>query len=154
MIVYPAGRTWILQGRAIVCSVEAFARPPRRYLIQTPSIRLTGTGKSPRWISCRECGCYAGPKLARVPDMDVLDTARSHGVRLDAKSNIEISDQPSSSESFIIASEAQPDGEFSQQHGTAVDSSSTGQARKFVATNGLSFSRYAFHTANYFSGHL
>lgn len=73
--------------------------------------------------------------------MDVLDTARSHGARLDAKSNIEVSEQPSSSESLIIASEPQLAGEFSNHHGTAVDSSSTGQAPKFVATNGLSFSR-------------
>lgn len=73
--------------------------------------------------------------------MEVLDTARSHGAHLDAKGSIENGLHTSSTGSLIIASAAQPDGEFNLGGETGVDSSSTPQATKYVASNGLSFSR-------------
>lgn len=80
--------------------------------------------------------------MGRVPDMEVLDKAQSHGAHFDAKSNVDASDHASSSESLIVASEAQPDFDRSYHDAAAVDSS-TRQAPRLTASNGLSFSRWA-----------
>lgn len=76
--------------------------------------------------------------------MDLLDSAPSHSAQLDAKARIEVGDQPSSSESLIVASATRLEDEFRDQDGAAVDSGPT-RAAKFVASNGLSFSRYTSH---------
>lgn len=73
--------------------------------------------------------------------MEVLDTAESHAVHVDAKKTIDNSEQPSSSGSLIVASATPPNGEFTLEDETAVDSYSAPQTPKYVASNGLSFSR-------------